>query len=74
MKDQFNPGVQCSQIFNLKKFGERGRNRTYNLLIKSHHRWPRKMASKASESKELTQIQPIKKDPNMTAIAGPRTL
>ena len=42
--------------------GERGRNRTFNLLIKSQPMRPRKMASKASENKELTQIQRARKE------------
>jgi len=29
--------------------GERGRNQTFNLLIKSQPWWPREMASKASD-------------------------
>ena len=45
-----------------KGFGERGRNRTFNLLIKSQPMRPREIASKASENKELTQIQPARKD------------
>ena len=44
------------------KVGERGRNRTFNLLIKSQPRWLREMAIKASENKELTQIQPARKE------------
>ena len=41
---------------------ERGRNRTFNLLIKSLPMRPREMASKASEKKELTRIQPARKE------------
>ena len=46
----------------VEKDGEHGGSRTYNLLIKSRPTRPREMASKASENKEATQIQPARKE------------
>jgi hypothetical protein len=36
------------------KDGERGKNQTFNLLIKSHGMRPREIASQASENKDLS--------------------
>jgi hypothetical protein len=41
----------------LKRFGERGRNRTYNLLIKSHNAAPENKANQQLSSAKSGKVR-----------------